>query len=131
MVMGPNLPIQLALNKWSIIAVDRFQEQLVKLNIGEVDGALMRSFTHQVIANGGDAWTVLIRFLKYGRFVDMGVGRSHKLGSLDGSRVPKKWYGKVKTRETAVLRFIVTKTYSAWALRQLETELKSIDKRAA
>ncbi len=130
------IPLQDALSKWGTISIDKFQEQLVKLNVGEVDGNLMRSFVKEVEIANGDSWSVLIKFLKYGRFIDMGVGRGNPLGSpivtIGGNRYRrgrqrKNWYSKVKTRETAILHFILRKNYSLLALKTLETQLKTIN----
>ena len=60
-------------------------------------------------------------------FLDMGVSRGHKLGSKGGP-APRKWYSKIKTREVAILRFLLLRNYSVFALRALETNLKLLAK---
>lgn len=136
------LPIEESLRKWAIISIDRFQAELARLDIGKEEGDLMRSFMYEVKANGGDAWTVLIKFLKYGRFVDMGVGKGHPLGmrnvgakSANGNRYgksqhfryPKHWYSKIKPREVSIMKWIAARAYCTMTLRALETDLKSIN----
>ncbi|MES2808454.1 MAG: hypothetical protein V4619_07505, partial [Bacteroidota bacterium] len=70
---------------------------------------------------------VLLKFLKYGRFRDMNVGMGHPIGK-PGNRRPAPWYSKQKTKEIAILRFIMAKKYTMLSVKQLETQLKSIDK---
>jgi hypothetical protein len=123
--MAELIPIEKALEKWCIISIDHFQEALVKLNVGEVDGALMKSFLYEVSKSDNDGFRVLIKFLKYGRFVDIGVGRGSPLSKQ--TRQPKKWYGKTKTKEVAILRFIMAKNYTMLSVSKLESALKSID----
>ncbi len=123
----PIVAIEKSLDSWATITIDNFQANLVKYGFGELDGALMRSFTKEVKAASGDAWKVLIKFLKYGRFGDMNVGRGHPIGK-PGNRRPAPWYSKQKTKEISILRFIMAKNFSMLSVRQLETELKSINK---
>jgi len=137
--MAAEKTIDQVINNWAIITVDKFQEALVRMDVGEVDGTLMRSFKTEVQAKGGDAFAVIIRFLNYGRFVDMGVGRGQPLGfknvqliggnrygKTNNKRQPKKWYSKTKTREVAVLRFLMARNFSILAVKGLEAELKQI-----
>lgn len=126
----PIQTIQKVVEKWAIVSIDKFQEALVKLSVGEVDGALMQSFKYELKNAGGNAMEVIIRFLQYGRFVDMGVGRGQALG-IKGKRKPIKWYGKIKTKEISILRWILLKNYSVFSVKALEEELKAIDKIAA
>lgn len=125
--MAELIPIEKALNNWATISIDKFQEALVKYNVGEVDGALMQSFTKEVTKADGDAFQVLIKFLKYGRFVDMNVGRGHSFGN-PGHRIAKPWFSKQKSKEVRILRFIMAKNYSMMAISELEKQLKLIDK---
>jgi len=131
-------PLETVVRNWAIITMDKFQENLMRNNIGEPDGALMRSFTTELQKNGNDSMTVIIKFLKYGRFVDMGVGRGQPLGaknvtrSRNGSRFeksgfrhPKKWYGKTKTKSAYILNFILMRNYGLMALQTLEQQLRS------
>lgn len=102
--------------KWSEFTVDKLHDALDKYNIGKLDGALWKSIQDQVVANGGDVEKVITRFLQYGRFVDMGVGRGVPIGGAgtkqfsnarnnDGTlkryaRKPRPWFSKTYYHET-------------------------------
>ena len=127
-VINPDFVVK-TIESWCQISIDKFQENLIKMNIGELDGDLMRSFTSEVKKQGGDAFQVLIHFLNYGRLRDMQVGRGHKIGNPKYA-AEGKWYSKTKTKEVSILRFILAKKYSLMAVQLLENELKAIDKKS-
>jgi len=105
--------------KWAEILTDRLHNALDKYNIGKLDGALWRSIQAATIAENGNAEKVITRFLQYGRFIDMGVGRGVPIGLAgtgafsaarndDGTlrrnrRRKKVWYSK--TYYADVMRF--------------------------
>lgn len=118
---------------WAHYAIIEFQKALDKMKIG-ASRQLFNSFKKQLQASGGDVMAVMIRFLAYGRFVDMGVGRglaAHERASnranLVGARAyganvsyvkrqPKKWYSKTRWAQTMRLQEILA--------RDLEHDIK-------
>jgi|SRR5690606_2997523 len=108
---------QRIVNEWARIAIERLQAALDKKKIG-VTRELFNSFKRELENSGGDVGAVIIKFLMYGRFVDMGVGngvkayerktnRANMVGARAyganvsyNSRQPKRWYSKTKTAET-------------------------------
>lgn len=108
---------QRLVSEWARIAIERLQAALEKKKIG-VTGELFNSFKRELENAGGDVGAVIIKFLMYGRFVDMGVGNGLKAyerktnkANLVGarayganvsynSRQPKRWYSKTKAAET-------------------------------
>jgi hypothetical protein len=89
---------------WAIITIKELGKALKKKRIGK-SGELERSLAYVIKGNPAKAnFRVEIITLKYGAFVDMGVGRGVRLGDrrdhstvskLLGSkriRRPKKWY---------------------------------------
>lgn len=105
--------------KWAEVTVDRLHQALDKFDIGKLDGELWKSIVSEVVANNGDVEKVITKFLTYGRFVDMGVGRGVPIGGAgtsqfsaarndDGTlkqyrRRPKPWYSR--TYYSEVQRF--------------------------
>lgn len=103
--------------EWARIAIERLQQALEKKKIG-VSRELFNSFKRELTNNGGDVGGVILKFLMYGRFVDMGVGNGVKAyerktnrANMVGARAyganvsfsvrsPKRWYAKTKTAET-------------------------------
>jgi|SRR5690606_4187884 len=108
---------QRIVSEWARIAIERLQAALDKKKIG-VTRELFNSFKRELEAAGGDVEAVIIKFLMYGRFVDMGVGNGIKAyerktnkANLVGARAygadvsyvarqPKRWYSKTKAAET-------------------------------
>lgn len=114
------------IDDWARIAIDRYKKEIAKKNIG-VSGALSRSFQKEITVSGGDVKAVYIRFLMYGRFRDMGVGRGLKAyerkinkefliaAKTYGANVeyvrrqPKRWFNKPKMAQIYKLREILAK----------------------
>lgn len=129
--------IAAVINGWAEVVLDRFRGALDKYDIGKLDGDLWRSFTYQLVLNGGDVEAVVIKFLQYGRFVDMGVGRGVPVGARGSAafekarkdngqlrrygRKRKPWYSKTKTREIGILRTILVQDYGVNTLAQMES----------
>lgn len=108
---------QRLVSEWARIAIERLQAALEKKKIG-VTGELFNSFKRELENAGGDVGAVIIKFLMYGRFVDMGVGnglkayerktnkaklvgaRAYGANVSYNSRQPKRWYSKTKASET-------------------------------
>lgn len=102
---------------WARIAIERLQEALSKKKIG-ITQDLFNSFKRELVSNNGDIGAVLIKFLMYGRFVDMGVGQGMKAYERKTNRAnfiaakayeadvsytkrqAKRWYSKTKTAES-------------------------------
>lgn len=90
---------------WLDITIDKFHEALDDYDVGQLDGDLWRSIMGEVIRSGQEPNQVIIKFLQYGRFRDMRVGRSRPMSSAkQGLRKKAPWFSKTKTREIARLR---------------------------
>jgi hypothetical protein len=126
---------------WAIIVLDRWLQALDRYNIGKLDGALWRSFQQQLVKANGDVEAVIFKFLKYGRFVDMGVGRGTTLnervlirkfdtyrdseGKMTGriARKKKPWYTKTFYREMAKLADLYKSNYANKLVSAVESSL--------
>lgn len=112
---------QKLVDDWALIAIERFQQSLKKKKIG-VTGELFDSFKRQLLLAGGDVGAVIIKFLMYGRFRDMGVGngvkayerKTNKANLIAAKRYgadvsytgrqPKRWYNKIRIAQTYKLQ---------------------------
>jgi hypothetical protein len=135
--------IEQVINGWAEIFVDRLHEGLDRYEIGKLDGDLWRSIAYQLVLAGGDIEEVIFKFLAYGRFVDMGVGRGIPVGARGSTefekarkengqlkrygRKAKPWYSKTKTREVAILRTILIQDYGINTLSMLETTFNRVE----
>lgn len=141
-----NKPVDIKLNTekmvedWAVIVLDKWFKALSTYNIG-VTGSLMRSFSKQLESANGDVDAVIFKFLNYGRFDDMGVGRGQSLnglvenrkfdryrdaeGKMAGklSRKKKPWYTKTFYREVAKLTAIYQEQGSDQLLQIMENAL--------
>lgn len=126
------------LREWASYATQHFQQNLDKQLYNKRSrkptrrsGELRRTWYQNVQAGQGID-RVMIRFLMYGRFLDMGVGRgsSHtdrvvnrqlRLGRMARKRVG--WYAKQKGYETHRLREILAKNHMSTAVALLENAL--------
>jgi len=136
--------IEEAVAKWLQYAVERFEVSIVKKKIG-VSNALLNSFFTDIIkGSGGSVAKLELRFLFYGRFVDMGVGRGvpigsqsalkekffekrNKLGQLHKyGRTKKAWYSKTKARELGKLSKILAKEFGLSSVSSLEKRLNDL-----
>lgn len=125
------------INGWAEVVIDRFHEAMDKYDIGKLDGPLWSSFAYELKLAGGNVDEVVFKFLKYGRFVDMGVGRGVPMGGRGTAafaksrnekgqlhrygRKRKPWYSKTKTREIGILRTILVRDYGINTLAELES----------
>ncbi|MGY0037626.1 hypothetical protein [Pedobacter sp. NJ-S-72] len=123
-----NIDISQKIDRFALIVIDRWHQALKQYNIG-VTGALMNSFIKEIKKNNGDVEAVIFKFLKYGRFDDMGVGKGVSLndrvlnrkfdkyrntsGKTVGSlgRKKKPWYTKTFYREVANFKAFYQKKY--------------------
>lgn len=140
-----------ALADWSKYAVERFQDKITK-NVYGVYGVkttkkgVMRTSLGKQYRFGGvrtgslkkNWWRqssgsrVVLEFLLYGRFVDMGVGRgvshtdrlvSRKLREGPTSRQARRWYSKTKTHQIIRLREILAQRHVSIPVDSIETLL--------
>jgi hypothetical protein len=111
---------------WADITIKRWRQRLVKLSAIQ-SNHLWQSFARDVIEQAnGDIAKIVMTFLFYGRFIDMGVGRGTKVGGvrenaanrkivgkmLGNRRKPKKWYSKTLAAEVMRLTEIMGKSYA-------------------
>ncbi|HVW97490.1 MAG TPA: hypothetical protein VHA56_16070 [Mucilaginibacter sp.] len=126
--------------QWAVIVVDRWMQALTRYKIG-VTGRLMNSFYKELKRANGDVEAVIFKFLKYGRFEDMGVGRGTSLnervltrkfdryrdaeGKWTGhiARKKKPWYSKTFYREVAKLADLYKRDYSTKLVSAIESSL--------
>ena len=71
---------------WAVIVLDKWFNALNTYHIG-VTGALQRSFTKELLKANGNVDQVIFKFLKYGRFDDMGLHIQARAQAQDRSRV--------------------------------------------
>ncbi|WP_128544094.1 hypothetical protein [Larkinella soli] len=135
------------LNTWAYYATDHFRDELDKkvyrvraTRSGSrrkqnktATGALRRAWYHQV---GSER--VVMQFLLYGRFVDMGVGKGTSHNDRGASRLlregspagptprrkRKPWYSKRKGYEVKRLREILAERHVTVPLQALESMLE-------
>ncbi|MBE7177692.1 MAG: hypothetical protein INR69_14890 [Mucilaginibacter polytrichastri] len=138
------LPIDVSLQKWADITIYKFQRELARLKVG-VTNELMFSFSREVIKANGDVQSVVIKFLRYGRFVDMGVGAGVPIGELKlvrqfdiykdvygqsfghNLRRPKKWYSKILYTEIAKLKYILPQEIAPALAERIRTDLEKMN----
>lgn len=145
MIIRPQRNILDIIKDWLDISVEKFLEALDDYEIGKLDGELWRSIAGEIAMNGGDPEAAIIKFLQYGRMVDMGVGRGMPIGSKKAlgeqkfsekrndkgqlkkrpKRKPKPWYSKTKYREVMRLREIMAEEIGDMTFAEVETALKN------
>ncbi|WP_285055120.1 hypothetical protein [Pedobacter ginsengisoli] len=80
---------------WAKLTIERWQKELRKKKIGVTD-ELYNSFKDQVQSQQGELLGILFKFLQYGRFRDMNVGRglkAYERGTNKQMRTAAKRYG--------------------------------------
>ena len=104
---------------WGKIASMKLIKSLRKMGIKD-SGALQKSIEYQINKADGDVTVAMFKFLKYGRFVDMGTGRGiargergtdtfnnyrNDSGTLKNEvkRKPRAWYSRTMYREIKIL----------------------------
>ncbi|MDJ1500449.1 hypothetical protein [Xanthocytophaga agilis] len=122
---------------WAEITIKEWIQSLKTKRIGS-SFRLMQSFhNHVSTAAGGDLHKIEFAYLLYGMFVDMGVGKGtgiegvrenaterRLVGRMRGNaRKPKKWTGKVLTRETFRLMEIFAKKYGDRAIKTISDNI--------
>ena len=123
-------PIKLAMVEacswWAFYTIRIWEEKLLKFKIGK-SGHLENSFSQVVKGSAqGENITIIFKFLYYGRFVDMGVGKGTTIadvgqnktsrylnGKMVGNRrIPKKWYSRTLMAESTTLKEILARDYA-------------------
>jgi hypothetical protein len=112
---------------WAKITIDRLYEALSGLGIA-LDGPLRKSIQTEVIKADGDVEAVILKFLRYGRFVDMGVGKGvtladvHKLTKKGkpNKRRSKTWFSKTYYAEVLKVKLIYIKKFN----REIPLQIK-------
>jgi len=102
---------------WANYTIEKWQKELRKKGIG-ISNELYNSFQKEVQVRGGEIVAINLKFLMYGRFVDMGVGngvkayerssnstartaaRRYGVQSYHVNRGPKRWMNKIKAAQT-------------------------------
>lgn len=132
-----NVDVSQMLEKYQTIVIEKWSAALIKYGV-EATGALMASFIKELQKSGGNVDAVIFKFLKYGRFPDMGVGRGASLnervlnrkfdryrnasGKMVGglSRKKKPWYSKTLYKEVARLSELLTGEYGTQIIKIIE-----------
>lgn len=103
---------QLARN-WSNITVLKLKSSIQQNKIGKT-GKLLNSFTTSVNAGSGDYLKIMLTYLYYGKFVDMGVGNGINMAAaLRGGKFKRKrklWYSKTIAKEMSKLTYFMAKS---------------------
>lgn len=106
------------LTKWADITIMSWIEKMDTLRIYDTGNLARSLYRHIETASEGDPIKIQFTYLYYGAFVDMGVGKGHKLGNpepaseeLKGRRA-KKWYTKTLERHKLALADIMGMHYS-------------------
>lgn len=127
--------------EWARIAIIKFQKSLQSKKIVDTRH-LLNSFTKELRSHRGDVNSVILKFAMYGRFRDMGVGsgvkayeRKTNKANLVAARAyganvpymrrqPKRWYNKVKVRETLKLQEILIRDLGDDIIQWISTDFK-------
>jgi len=121
--------------RWAQITIERFQKQFPLQKIHQ--GSLYNSFGFQVQASSEGLQKILITYLNYGKYVDMGVGRGVAVGDRGTSafsryrnsggqlrnykRKAKKWYSPVIFHEQVMLMHIMADQFGDAATSTIGT----------
>ena len=132
-----------------IKALDRYKIDVNKrysqANIDRNHITLRKSIMQEVARNGGSIEKATFRFLAYGRFVDMGVGRGFAKGAKgtaafklfrndNGSlknkvnRIPKPFYTKTMYKQINRLSGVLLANMSEKVLETMKARMRRIDK---
>lgn len=128
------------ITEWCRITIERFNEAIDKHGIG-ISGDLKSSIVSSIIAGSdGNIAAIELKFLYYGRFVDMGVGKGVPIGSASGkadyfnfrsaggqlhnyNRQAKPWYSPKKVREISRLEAILAQFYGYKTINVFESTI--------
>lgn len=113
--MAENLDIKVTLDAFSKIVVEKWRLRMLNVNVGSdprSTKALFNSFRYQV--RGGQ---IDFTYLKYGHYVDRGVGREIYIGNpgdlgFTPKRKPKKWYYGIFMSQARALERIMADKFA-------------------
>ena len=132
--MSENKDINLTVEAWTNILVERWRDKIDKLKINRT-GNLYYSITSDILTSANKPKSVHFEFPYYGKFIDMGVGRgvtlvdvksgSFYLSAGEGghSRKPKPWYSRVFYGQFYKLVEILARKYAIMATATLKETL--------
>lgn len=126
---------------WTRFLIDKLKANINKRRIGKTH-ALIRSFQREFKYSGGSISEISIKFLFYGRFVDMGVGsglkayerrmnKQNKSGSRVGAnvsynkRTPKRWLNKTTTAQTYKLIELLEEHLATTSIESIRQVIQS------
>lgn len=121
------------LEAWAEITMGVWFQRQSLLGFSSEDGHLMDSMPDKAFIekkHNGEAASISFDFLMYGRFADMGVGRSFskvnsgESGSIRKKREPSEWFYSNWYREVKRLKEIMADKYKNMAVGEIN---KSID----
>lgn len=96
--------------EWTYITVLRLKSSLQEKKVGKTL-KLLSSFTQSVDVGSGDYLKIMITYLYYGIFPDMGVGKGIDMATaLRGGKFKRKrkvWYSSTISKEMAKLSFFM------------------------
>lgn len=131
-----------AAEAWQPIMLSEVFKSFQRLNIGKPNGAGLYSIASNIIKDSnGELGKVVITFLYYLRFVDMGVGKGLTAGGVIDNkatralakkgltnnafhlRIPKKWYDRTLMHEVHRLNEIVLAITGDKVIKNMESNL--------
>jgi len=114
-------------SKWAEYTVSRLHEALDKFRRPVWTDRLYNSLNTELIKANGDVDAVILKFMQYGRFVDMGVGRGVPIGAAGSGifsaarhengqlktyrRKPEKWFSKTYYAEVQKIKDLYVKAF--------------------
>lgn len=104
--------------KWTEITVLRLKSSLQTKKVGKT-GKLLTSFAYSVSVGNGEYIKILLSYMYYGKFVDMGVGKGINMATaLSGGNFKRKrkvWYSQTIGKEITKLSFFMARKAGAQA----------------
>ncbi|MHB8209063.1 hypothetical protein [Mucilaginibacter sp.] len=113
---------------WAAYTVQRLRGALDKYRRPTWTDSLYNSLVTEVSQSGGNVDAVILKFLQYGRFIDMGVGRGVPIGAAGSGqfsaarnakgqlksyrRKPEHWYSKTYFAEVQKVKELYQEAFS-------------------
>jgi hypothetical protein len=123
-----NLDTDKLATEWAKYTVLHLQEYIEEHMSAAATRELMKSIRNELSRNGGNIDKVVLKFLQYGRFWDMGVGRGVPIGGAGSGafsaarndngtlkkyrRKPVKWFSKTYYREVQSFKELYAKMFN-------------------
>ena len=105
-------PYEELARNWTNITVLKLKSSLQTKKVGKT-GKLLSSFLSSVNVGSGEYIKILISYMYYGKFVDMGVGKGVDMATaLRGGSFKRKrkvWYSKTIGQEVSKLSFFMAR----------------------